>query len=95
MKRFIKYSVLALTIFIGNQSFCQSEEKAVLAPINHLFEGMKMADTSLVKKAFAKNVIMKVVSKNGTKDENIKDFINQIANKIITGINRFYHTHFL
>jgi hypothetical protein len=42
---------------------------------------MEKADTSIFKEAFSKNVIMKVVSEKGVRNENFDDFIIQIANK--------------
>ena len=56
-------------------------EQAVMKPINQLFEGMLKADTAIVKKAFARNVVMKVVSDEETKEETLKEFLAQIANK--------------
>jgi len=59
----------------------QSVEEEVMKPINLLFEAMEKADTSLLTNVFAKNVIMKVVSKKGVKNESVAGFITQIANK--------------
>ena len=79
-----RLKIIMLPVFLctGSIVFGQTqEEKEVMKPINLLFEGMLKADTAIIKKAFARNVVMKVVSEKGTKEEQLKNFLIQIANK--------------
>lgn len=64
-----------------NAQVDSKEQQEIMKPINFLFEGMEKADTTIIKKAFAKNVIMKVVSEKGAKKESLDNFLKQIANK--------------
>ncbi len=78
--------LLSIPIFICsgislNAQSLELEEQQIMTPIHLLFKGMEKADTALIRKAFAKNVIMKVVSEKGTKKESLDNFLNQIASK--------------
>jgi hypothetical protein len=83
MRYIFKYTALGFILLLNLNTilFAQSENENVMKPINLLFEGMEKADTSFFKNVFAKNVIMKVVSDKGVKNETVEDFIKQIANK--------------
>ena len=67
-------------MLISFESGAQTENE-VMKPINLLFEGMRNTDTTMIKQAFSKNVIMKVVSSKGVKEEKLAHFIQQIGNK--------------
>ena len=80
------YLFLFLIVLGFNQAFAQgkSEEDAVKATINLLFDGMRNADTAMLRKAFATNNTMQTIAK--TKDgksvvrtESINDFIKSIG----------------
>jgi hypothetical protein len=80
------YLFLLLIVLSFNQSFAQaqSEEDAVKATINLLFDGMRNADTAMLRKAFAhKNTLETIVKmkdgKSVVRTENINDFIKSIA----------------
>lgn len=80
------YLFLLLIVLSFNQSFAQakSEEDAVKATINLLFDGMRNADTTMLRKAFAtKNTLETIVKmkdgKSAVRTENINDFIKSIA----------------
>ncbi len=81
MKNFKKSIFITISIFCLSNVFGQSPEEEVMKPVNMLIEGMQKADTSLLKKAFAKNVVIKMISDKGTKEETAKNFISQVANK--------------
>lgn len=83
MRYFFKSIIFSSILLVNFNTvvFSQTLEEEVLKPINLMFEGMEKADTSLLKNIFAKNVIMKVVSENCTKNETVEGFLNQIANK--------------
>lgn len=79
--------ILLLLIVLGfNQSFAQakSEEDAVKATINLLFDGMRNADTAMLRKAFAaKNTMETIIKmkdgKSVVRTENLNDFIKSIG----------------
>ena len=81
--RISKRIVLVFLTIVGLtfSMFGQTVEEDVMKPINLLFDGMAKADTSIIRKAFARNVVMKVVSIKRTKEEKLEDFLVQIANK--------------
>jgi len=78
--RTLLLTFLFLTI-INTHIYAQTEEEEILAPIYLLFEGMEKADTAIIKRAFSKKVIMKVVSEKGVIDESLESFLNQVARK--------------
>ncbi|TKC12451.1 nuclear transport factor 2 family protein [Pedobacter polaris] len=78
--------LLLLIVLSFNQSFAQakSEEEAVKATINLLFDGMRNADTTMLRKAFAGKNTMETIAK--TKDgkfvvrtENLNNFIKSVG----------------
>ncbi|WP_316770680.1 nuclear transport factor 2 family protein [Pedobacter frigiditerrae] len=80
------YLFLLLIVLSFDQAFAQakSEEDAVKATINLLFDGMRNADTAMLRKAFAtKNTLETIVKmkdgKSVVRTENINDFIKSIA----------------
>jgi len=83
MKYFCKVFCLVIYLLFTSSItlYSQTIEEEVMKPIHLLFEGMEKADTSILKNVFAKNVIMKVVSDKGVKNETVEGFIKQIANK--------------
>lgn len=79
------YKIFILVLFMSTNFNAalraQTVEDEVMKPINLLFEGMEKSDTSIIKKGFSKNVVMKVVSENGVKKESVENFLKQIADK--------------
>ncbi len=80
MKKFLTLGIIVLGVQLYSNTQT-TEEIAVMRPIHFLFDGMKKADTSIVKKAFAKDVIMKSVFLEKVVEEKLENFLNQIANK--------------
>lgn len=82
-----KIYVFLFFIICGlNQSFAQTktEEDAVKATINLLFDGMRNSDTTAIRKAFAAKNIMETiaVNKDGkaiVRTDNINNFIKSIG----------------
>lgn len=74
-------------IVVGlNQSFAQSknDEEAVKATINMLFDGMRNADTTMLKNAFAGKSILETIAKTKdgkfvVKTENLNNFIKSVG----------------
>lgn len=82
-----KTYLLFLFISIGlNSALAQTnqEEVAVKAAINKLFDGMRRADTTLMRQAFAAQSTMQTIAvtadgKTSVKTQNVSDFIKGIA----------------
>ena len=82
-----KICVFLFFIILGlNQSFAQTktEEDAVKATINLLFDGMRNSDTTAIRKAFAAKNIMETIAMNKegkaiVRTENINNFIKSIG----------------
>lgn len=77
---------LSLIVLSFNQSFAQNktEEDAVKATINLLFDGMRNSDTTMIRKAFAAKNIMETIAfnKDGkatVRTDNINNFIKSIG----------------
>lgn len=80
------YIFLFLSMLSFSQSFAQgnTEEDAVKATINLLFDGMRNSDTTAIRKAFAARNIMETiaVNKDGkaiVRTDNINNFIKSIG----------------
>jgi hypothetical protein len=76
--------VFSFLTFCSSVIYAQSDEQAVKKVINNLFEGMKKADTALIRSAFGQQSIMQTVvfTKEGkTKiiDEPIDSFLYAIG----------------
>jgi hypothetical protein len=61
-----------------------TEENAVKATINSLFDGMRKSDSTLLKNAFGKQAILQTIAKNRdgkelVKTENLNNFIKSIS----------------
>lgn len=62
----------------------QKEEENVKTPIQALFDGMRKADTALMRSAFAPNAQLQTIAKNKegqmiVRSENIEEFIVSVA----------------
>lgn len=64
MKNLHLTAFLILSIAIGSKASAQKEEAGIKAAVNHLFEGMKKADTALLRSAFASQPVMQTIVKN-------------------------------
>ncbi|MFI5451681.1 hypothetical protein ACHMWN_05935 [Pedobacter sp. UC225_61] len=78
--------ILLLSIFGSIQLYAQSntEETAVKTTINLLFDGMRNADTAMIRKALAAQNIMQTIAKNKDgkfiiRTENVSDFIKSVG----------------
>ncbi|WP_415328276.1 nuclear transport factor 2 family protein [Chryseobacterium sp. MMS23-Vi53] len=72
--------ILAIALLIG--SFCfgqQSQNQEIEKPIRNLFIAMKNADPELLKSTFSNSAILQTITKDGVKNEDIKDFIASIS----------------
>ncbi|MFC3561023.1 nuclear transport factor 2 family protein [Pedobacter jamesrossensis] len=80
-----KIFILVLICMVsGNKLMAQSEEEdAIKTTLNNLFTGMKTADSTLAKSAFATNSILQtIVSKDGkntVRSEPVSEFIKFIG----------------
>lgn len=59
----MKCILLILTI-ISTTAFAQGDEAAIKEAVNKLFEGMKRADTAMIRSAFSPDPILQTVFKN-------------------------------
>ena len=81
----MKYVLICFTLMTWSASIrAQTAEESVKAVINQLFQGMKLADSSLLKASFADHAILQTVetAADGTisiRDESIHSFIESIA----------------
>lgn len=85
MKQFCLILSLFFTLTV-QQSFAQTntEETAVKATINRLFEGMRKSDTTLIRSAFAAKNTMETIAKNKegkfvVRTESVNNFIKSIG----------------
>jgi len=74
----------ALLLLSSFSAHAQIEEEKVKAPIKALFDGMRKADTALMRSAFAPNAILQTITKNkegqiGVRTDSLNDFIASIA----------------
>ncbi|NJM25446.1 MAG: nuclear transport factor 2 family protein [Bacteroidia bacterium] len=63
----MKYYLLLLLILIlpgAGRAQSTPDQQAVMAPVNRLFQGMKLGDSSMVHSAFANTVTMATVFRN-------------------------------
>jgi hypothetical protein len=61
----MKYFLIALTMIItASVSNAQTAEDSVKSVINRLFEGMKQADTAMIRSCFASNMVMQTISRS-------------------------------
>lgn len=85
----MKQSYLILLLFLtltAQQGFAQAgtEETAVKATINRLFDGMRKADTAMIRSAFAAKNTMETIAKNAegkfvVRTESVNNFIKSIG----------------
>ena len=59
--------------------FGQQQNQEIEKPIRNLFSAMKNADPELLKTTFSDTAILQTITKNGVKNEEIKDFIASIS----------------
>ena len=72
--------IFAIALLLG--SFCfgqQIENKEVEKPIRNLFLAMKNIDPELLKTTFSETAILQTITKDGVKNEDIKDFVASIS----------------
>ena len=95
MNRYTIPLAFLLLMSLHAEIFAQSVENEIMKPIHLLFEGMENEDTAIIKRAFTKNVMMKVVSEKGVKIETVENFLKQIASKKVNTpkwIEKLYNT---
>jgi hypothetical protein len=59
--------------------FGQQQNQEIEKPIRNLFLAMKSADPELLKTTFSDTAILQTITKDGVKNEEIKDFIASIS----------------
>lgn len=74
----------ALLLLGSLSANAQKEEESVKTPIQALFDGMRKADTALMRSAFAPNALLQTIAKNkegqvNVRTENIDEFIASVA----------------
>ena len=85
MKRFAILLIIAVAITCTTQAQ-NTEEDSVKATVNRLFEGMKNADTTVLKSAFTDSPILQTIATNKKKQVYIKmdkfgDFVKFISDQ--------------
>lgn len=72
--------IFAITLLFGGLCFGQqNQDQEIEKPIRNLFLGMKNVDPELLKTAFSDTAILQTITKDGVKNEEIKDFIASIS----------------
>lgn len=74
--------IALLFLFISNFCFSQNQEElAIQKTINQLFEGMKNADSVVVKNVFSENAILQTInSKSEVHSEDFRQFAKSVSN---------------
>lgn len=85
-KNRIKVLLMPVLLCAGIVASAQTIEEEVMKPVNLLFEGMKKADSSMVRKAFFVDAKMFTSAKNKNgeqiiKEELLNNFLNVIGSK--------------
>ncbi|MCY1498578.1 hypothetical protein D9M68_325680 [compost metagenome] len=82
----VKIIIILIFCLYGNTKAQQisPEENAIKAAINYLFDGMRNADTSLIRKAFASKNMMQTITqtrdgKPAVRTESLDGFIKSIG----------------
>ncbi|WP_449388118.1 nuclear transport factor 2 family protein [Chryseobacterium lineare] len=78
MHRFIMNKIFPVIFLLGNFCFGQNQQD-VEKPVRNLFAAMKNADAELLKSVFVENAILQTITKDGVKNENLKDFIASVS----------------
>lgn len=72
--------IVAIALLYGGLCFGQqNQNQEIEKPIRNLFLGMKNIDPELLKTAFSDTAILQTITKEGVKNEEIKDFIDSIS----------------
>ena len=72
--------IFAVTLFLSTFCFAQNNpNKEIEKPIRNLFLAMKTADSELLKSVFSETAILQTITKDGVKNEDVKDFISSIS----------------
>lgn len=72
--------IFAVTLFLSTFCFAQNNQnQEIEKPIRNLFLAMKNADPELLKSTFSETAILQTITKDGVKNEDIKDFISSIS----------------
>jgi PBP1b-binding outer membrane lipoprotein LpoB len=79
-----KIFILFFALFTGLNGNAQTAEDSVKTTINHFFEGMKKADTTLLKSTMMESIIFQTIARNKegetvVKTENVAAFLTSIA----------------
>lgn len=78
MKRHLLLALLS-TIMVHQAALGQTSVDSVKQVINRFFEGMKSADTGLVRKTFSPQILFQTVGINGIRAESPDDFLKSVA----------------
>ncbi len=84
MKSYKHCSITVLTMFISALAFAQSDEEGIKQTINSLFNGMRQADTAMIRASFAPGGILQSIgnSKEGkvvVRSEPLDSFIRFVG----------------
>ncbi|MCE3076379.1 nuclear transport factor 2 family protein [Chryseobacterium gwangjuense] len=72
--------IFAIALLFGGLCFGQqNQNQEIEKPIRNLFLGMKNIDPELLKTAFSDTAILQTITKEGVKNEEIKDFVASIS----------------
>ncbi len=85
MEYFSRILILALSLTLFQSVGYSQDNKEVMKPIELLLEGIGKSDTSLIKQAFAKNVILKVISEEGSKAYDLDFLLERIMEQKNSG----------
>lgn len=70
--------IFAVILFFGSFCFGQNYQD-VEKPVRNLFTAMKNADAELLRSVFTETAILQTITKDGIKNEDIKDFVTSVS----------------
>ena len=78
-----KLPITILLLLIVNMLQAQTARDSIIATLNTFFEGMKKADTTLLKSSLSESAILQTISEKGgntsVRNENLSDVIKSIG----------------
>ena len=84
MKSIIYLVLVLISAFTGK---AQSTRDSVIVVVSQLFEGMKKADTVMLKHCFSPNAVLQTIEEKNSvikvRDEVVKDFINFVGKETV------------
>ncbi|MGZ5287042.1 MAG: nuclear transport factor 2 family protein [Flavisolibacter sp.] len=85
IRKYYKTLLFIILTFASARSFAQSDEAAIKAVINRMFEGMRQSDTAMLRSAFSDKAILQTIAKN---KEGVTRILTDQVDSFIISISR-------